>query len=77
MRAFELAVKELNVRESQAWTNIKLTKDDWTDDSAMFAAVDTDLRLKYNWGPKPKITHGRLYFKSKTIALSRTTSTNM
>jgi prepilin-type N-terminal cleavage/methylation domain-containing protein len=76
-KALDIAVKELSVRESLTWTNIKLTKDGWTDDSAVFAAVDTDLGPEYNWGPKPVITGGRLHFKSQKIALSRTASTNM
>jgi hypothetical protein len=75
-KAIELAVKELNVRESLIWTNIKLSYDGWTDDSAVFAAVDTDLGAQYNWSPKPKITGGRLHLKSQKIALSRIASTN-
>jgi prepilin-type N-terminal cleavage/methylation domain-containing protein len=76
-KAIELAVKELNVRESLIWTNIKLSYDGWTDDSAVFAVVDTDIGPQYNWGPKPNISGGRLHFKSQKIALSRTASTNM
>jgi prepilin-type N-terminal cleavage/methylation domain-containing protein len=52
-QALELAVKELNIRESLTWTNIKLSKDGWADDSTVFAAVDTDIGPQYNWGPKP------------------------
>jgi prepilin-type N-terminal cleavage/methylation domain-containing protein len=76
-KALELAVKELNVRENLIWNNIKLSYDGWTDDSAVFAAVDTDLGPQYNWGHKPKITGGRLHLKSQKIALSKTASTNI
>jgi prepilin-type N-terminal cleavage/methylation domain-containing protein len=76
-RALATTVKELNVRETLVWSNMKISNDGWTDDSAVFAAVDTDLGPQYNWGPKPKITGGRLHLKSQTIALSRTASTNI
>ena len=76
-QALELAVKELNIRESLTWTNIKLSYDGWADDSTVFAAMDTDIGPQYNWGPKPDISGGRLHFKSLQITLSRTASTNM
>jgi prepilin-type N-terminal cleavage/methylation domain-containing protein len=76
-QALAWALKELNTRESLIWTNIKLSDDGWTDDSAVFAAVDTDLGSQYNWGPNPNITGGRLHFKFQKIALLRTASTNI
>jgi prepilin-type N-terminal cleavage/methylation domain-containing protein len=76
-QAMQFAVKELNIRESLTWTNIKLSEDGWTDDSAVFAAVDTDIGPQYNWGPKPKESGGRLHFRSSKIALSRTASTDV
>ena len=39
-QALAWALKELNTRESLIWTNIKLSDDGWTDDSAVFAAVE-------------------------------------
>jgi prepilin-type N-terminal cleavage/methylation domain-containing protein len=76
-QALEFAVKELNTRESLTWTNIKLSKDGWKDDSTVFAAMDTDIGPQYNWVPKPNISGGRLHFRSSKIALSRTASTDM
>jgi prepilin-type N-terminal cleavage/methylation domain-containing protein len=76
-QALEFAVKELNTRESLTWTNIKLSNDGWADDSAVFAAMDTDIGSQYNWGPKPDISGGRLHFRSSKITLSRTASTNL
>jgi prepilin-type N-terminal cleavage/methylation domain-containing protein len=64
-QALAWALKELNTRESLIWTNIKLSYDGWTYDSAVFSAVDTDLGPQYNWRPKPKITGGRLHLKSQ------------
>jgi hypothetical protein len=76
-QALEYAEKELNTRESLTWINIKLSKDGWTDDSAVFAAMDTDFGPQYNWGPKPDISGGRLHFRSLKITLTRTASTNL
>ena len=78
-RALKLAVKELNIRETLlTWTNIKLlSKEGWIDDSAVFAAVDTDFGPQYNWGPKAEITGGGLHFKALKILLIRTASCNV
>ena len=75
-QALAWALRELNTRESLIWTNIKLSDDGWIDDSAVFAALETDLGPQYNWAPPPNITGGRLHFKSQKIALSRPASTN-
>jgi hypothetical protein len=72
-----LAVKELNIRERLTWNNIKLSKDGWTNDSTVFAAMATDLGPQHNWGPKPNISGGRLHFRSLKIALSRIASTDI
>jgi prepilin-type N-terminal cleavage/methylation domain-containing protein len=76
-QVLDLAVKELNIRESLTWNNIKLSKDGWTNDSIVFATMDTDLGPQYNWGPKPNISGGRLHFKSSKIALLRIASTDI
>ena len=76
-QTMQFAVKELNIRESLTWTNIKLSGDGWKDDSAVFAAVDTDIGPQYNWGPKPNASGGRLHFRSSKIELSRTASTEV
>jgi len=76
-QALKLAVKELNIRETLTWTNIKLSKEGWIDDSAVFAAVDTDFGPQYNWGPKAEITGGGLHFKALKILLIRTASCNV
>jgi len=76
-QALELALKELNIRENLTWNNIKLSKDGWTDDNSVFAAVDTDIGPQYNWGIDPNVSGGSLHFRSSKIALSRTASTNV
>ena len=76
-QALELAVKELNIRESLTWTNIKLSKDGWADDNTVFAAVDTDIGPQYNSGPKPNVSGGNIHFRSSKITLSKTASTNV
>ena len=38
-RAMQEAVKELNIRESLTWTNIKLSSAGWIDDAQLFDFV--------------------------------------
>ena len=77
-RALHLGIKELNIRESLTWSNIKISLDGYTNDADLWSLVVTDLDLggKYLWGPGPHITDGgTLHFKSHTIALNRQPST--
>ena len=69
------AVKELNIRESLTWTNIKLSSTNWTNDADVFSAMDTNLGVEYVWTAGPNASGGRLNFKTESIALTRTPST--
>ena len=74
-KALDAAVKELNVRESLMWSNIKISTDGYTTDANLFAALDIDLGSKLKWNPGPAIDGGTLHFESKAIVLTRTPST--
>jgi len=72
--ALAIAVKELNVRESLAWSNIKISNDGYTTDEDVFAALDKDLGAKFSWNPGPHIGGGTLHFESQSIVLHRSPS---
>lgn len=69
------AVKELNIRESLTWTNIKLSSAGWLDDAQLFSVMDTDLGSDYKWTAGPNALGGTLSFRHKSIVLNRTAST--
>ncbi len=75
-RALAIAVKELNVRESLVWSNIKISNDGYTTDEDVFAALDKNLGAKFKWNPGPTIDGGTLHCESQSIVLNRTSSTN-
>jgi len=68
------AVKELNVRESLTWTNMKISEDGYTRDEDVYAALDTDLGSKLKWNPGPDIGGGNLNCGTRSYALVRTPS---
>ena len=75
-RALHLGVKELNIRESLTWSNIKISGDGYTTDKEVYDLINTDLGGEYRWAPGPDITAGgTLHFKSQSIALNRQQST--
>ena len=69
------AVKELNIKESLTWTNVKLSPVGWIDDAQLFAVIDTDLGSDFKWIAGPNALGGRLSFRTTSIVLSRTAST--
>ena len=75
-RALHEGVKELNIRESLTWTNIKLSPAGWANDAEVFTAVDTDLGSDFVWSAAPNASGGTLTFRSESIVLTRTVSTN-
>ena len=75
-RALTIAVKELNVRESLVWSNLKISIAGYTTDEDLFSALDKDLGAKFKWNPGPTIDGGTLHFESQSIILNRTHSTN-
>ena len=70
-------IKELNIRESLIWTNIKISLDGYTNDEDIFTAVDMNLVSGFEWNPAvpDRVTGGTLIFKSATKTLSRQVST--
>jgi prepilin-type N-terminal cleavage/methylation domain-containing protein len=75
-QALAVAVKELNIRESLIWSNMKISNDGYTTDEAVFAALDKNLGSRFKWDPGPNISGGTLHFESHSIVLNRTPSTN-
>ena len=75
-RALAIAIKELNVRESLVWSQLKISNDGYTTDADLFSALDKDLGAKFKWNPGPTIDGGTLHCESESIILNRTHSTN-
>ena len=77
-QALHLGIKELNIRESLRWSNIKISGDGYTNDADLWSVLAPDLNLggKYSWSPGPHITDGgTLHFDSHSITLNRQPST--
>jgi prepilin-type N-terminal cleavage/methylation domain-containing protein len=75
-RALATTLKELNVRETLVWSNMKISNDGYTTDEDVFAALDKNLGAKFKWNPGPAIDGGTLHLESQSIVLNRTHSTN-
>ena len=78
VKALHLGIKELNIRESLTWSNIKISTDGYTNDADLWSLVEPDLVLggKYHWAPGPDMdAGGTLHFQSHSIALNRQPST--
>lgn len=76
-RALYSGIKELNIRESLVWSNIKISGSGYSTDENLYDALDTDLGAGYDWAPDPpdRETGGTLSFRSASIALNRQIST--
>ena len=74
--ALKSAIRELNVRESLTWTNLKLISDAWNGDPLTWSQLDTDLGGGYHWDPGPSVSGGTLHFRSQSVHLSRAQSTS-
>ena len=76
-RVLHAGIKELNIRESLIWTNIKISLDGYTNDEDIFTAVDTNLGSGFKWNPAvpDRVTGGTLIFKSASKTLNRRVST--
>ena len=74
-QALNVGVRELNIRESLSWSNLKISAAGWTNYDETFAAVDTDLGTEYSWNPGPTVDGGTLHFRSKPKVLVRDHST--
>ncbi len=79
-RALGTGIGELNVRETMIWTNAKFATGGWISggDAAVWAvmSINTDLGSEYSWTVGPGANGGTLSFKSRSIALTRTLSTD-
>ncbi len=75
-RVVVAAVKELNVRESLIWTNMKISSDGYTNDTDVYAALNTDIGSRVKWNPGHTIDGGTLHIESQSIVLNRNHSTN-
>ncbi len=73
-RILTTAVKELNVRETLIWSNMKISGDGYTNDADVFAALDTNVGSRLRWNPGPNIGGGTLYNESASLDLIRTPS---
>jgi len=74
-QALSVGVRELNVRESLSWIDLKISSAGWTNDNDTFTAVDTNLGTDYKWNPGPTVDGGTLHFRSKPKVLDRDHST--
>ena len=78
-RALITGIKELNVRESLVWSNLKISGDGYpeNEDVDVWPLVDTDLGPGYKWNPDPpnRETGGTLSFKTASRSLTREVST--
>jgi len=75
-RALAITVKELNVRESLVWSNMKTSIDGYTTDEDVFAVLYKDLDAKFKWNPGPTTDGGTLHLESQSFVLNRTHFTN-
>jgi prepilin-type N-terminal cleavage/methylation domain-containing protein len=75
-KAIESAIQELNIRETLAWYDFKISFDGWKNDTDVFKSMDTKLGTGYRWDPAAAELGGSLHFGPKTIALKRSQSTN-
>ena len=78
-RAIDAGISELNGREGLAWSNIKLTPDNWQDDQTTFDSYDKDLGSQYIWTPgDPVLTGGEIKFgvSGAPVNLNRSPSTS-
>ena len=75
-RALITGIKELNVRESLVWSNMKISEDGYTKDEDLWSLMQTDLD-GYYWGTgqPTRVGGGTLSFKTASKTLSRQQST--
>ena len=76
-RVLESGLRELNTRETMVWSKIKLSGDGWINDTIVFSELDTNLGHDFNWIVEPNTSGGTLEFRSKSITLTRTASSNV
>ena len=75
INALKAGIRELNTRETVAWTKIKLSDTGFETDAGVFNVVDKNIGKGYSWNPASDESGGRLHFKSLSIDLNRTPAT--
>ena len=76
-------IKELNVRETLIWSNIKISTDGYTNDDNLWTLMQEksylDLGTDYVWSPEVpgRLTGGTLSFKTASRSLNRQESTEL
>jgi len=70
-----LGIRELNTREALVWSQMKLSDSGWSNDEAVYSAVDKNLGTGFSWDPGPSSSGGTLHYKSQSVALDRVAST--
>jgi len=69
-------ISKLNSREALVWTDIKLSNTGWTSDENIFPSIiEGGFGSKFVWTEGPNTSGGTLHFKSKSIELTRSPST--
>ena len=74
-QALHSGIKELNIRESLIWTNLKISSAGYTTDEDLFPLIETNLGSGYSWDPGPAISGGTLHFRTHSKTLTRVAST--
>jgi prepilin-type N-terminal cleavage/methylation domain-containing protein len=74
-QALYSGIKELNIRESLTWTNLKISSAGYNRDEDLYLLIDTYLGDSYSWNPGPTIGGGTLHFKAHSKTLTRIAST--
>jgi prepilin-type N-terminal cleavage/methylation domain-containing protein len=74
-KSLAVAIRELNIRETMTWAQLKFSIADWPGDDFVFNSVEKNLGQGYIWEPAPTREGGRLRFKSNAASLSRIQST--
>ena len=73
--ALSSGIRELNTRETVAWSKMKLSDTGYSNDTDVYNAIDKNIGPEYIWNPAPNTSGGRLHFKSQAIDLTRVSST--
>jgi prepilin-type N-terminal cleavage/methylation domain-containing protein len=74
LTALTYGIRELNTRETVAWSKIKLSDVGYANDAEVYNAVDKNIGPGYSWNPAVDISGGGLHFKSQSIDLNRVAS---
>ncbi len=75
-RALITGIKELNIRESLTWSNLKISTNGYSTDEELWPLIETDLGPGYDWsGPPDRVSGGTLSFNTASMSLNRQEST--